>query len=120
MERYQADLLRHNLRRRQRGLAASAWANYDMVLSEDATEAARNAFLARYPDLAAWMARSYAQSNRHGGIAIGRLGRVIEAGGNTHSAATAVITGDVLTRMSSTISTRMRSSAVSRNPGAPY
>jgi site-specific DNA-methyltransferase (adenine-specific) len=63
----------------KRGLAASAWANYDMVMSEDDAEAARRAFLARYPDLAAWMDRSYAESNRQGALVAGRLGRVIEA-----------------------------------------
>jgi DNA polymerase I-like protein with 3'-5' exonuclease and polymerase domains/DNA modification methylase len=63
----------------RRGLAASAWANYDMVLSEDDAEAARQVFLARYPDLAAWMDRSYTESNRQGALVAGRLGRVIEA-----------------------------------------
>ncbi len=63
----------------KRGLAESAWTNYDMVLTEDEAETARQAFLARYPDLAAWMDRSYAESNRQGAIVIGRLGRVIEA-----------------------------------------
>jgi DNA polymerase-1 len=62
----------------RRGLAASAWTNYDMVLSEDDAERARQAFLARYPDLAAWMDRSYAQSNQQGAVVAGRLGRVIE------------------------------------------
>jgi DNA polymerase-1 len=63
----------------KRGLAASAWANYDLVLSEDEAEAARSAFLSRYPDLAAWMDHSFVHSNRQGFITIGRLGRVIEA-----------------------------------------
>jgi DNA polymerase-1 len=62
-----------------RGLAASAWANYGLVLSEPEAETARRAFLARYPGLAAWMDHSFIQSNRLGFIAIGRLGRVIEA-----------------------------------------
>jgi DNA polymerase I-like protein with 3'-5' exonuclease and polymerase domains/DNA modification methylase len=63
----------------KRGLAASTWANYDMVLSEEDAEGARQAFLARYPDLAAWMDRSYTESNRQGALVAGRLGRVIEA-----------------------------------------
>jgi DNA polymerase I-like protein with 3'-5' exonuclease and polymerase domains len=63
----------------RRGLAVSAWTNYDMVLSEDEAEAARQAFLTRYPDLAAWMDCSYTQSNQQGAIIVGRLGRVIEA-----------------------------------------
>ena len=41
-----------------------------MALSEDDAEAARQAFLARYPDLAAWMDRSYAQSNQQGAISL--------------------------------------------------
>jgi DNA polymerase I-like protein with 3'-5' exonuclease and polymerase domains len=61
-----------------RGLAASAWGNYGIVLSESEAETARRAFLARYPGLDAWMDRSFVQSNRQGCIAIGRLGRVIE------------------------------------------
>jgi hypothetical protein len=61
------------------GIAASAWSNYGLVLSEDEAETARKAFLARYPALAGWMDTSFTQSNRLGFIAIGRLGRVIEA-----------------------------------------
>jgi DNA polymerase family A len=49
------------------------------VLSETEAENARRAFLVRYPGLAAWMDRSFIQSNRLGFIAIGRLGRVIDA-----------------------------------------
>jgi DNA polymerase I len=45
-----------------RGLAASAWANYGLVLSESDAETARRSFLARYPGLAAWMDYSFTQS----------------------------------------------------------
>jgi hypothetical protein len=62
-----------------RGLAASAWQNYGIVLSESEAETARRAFLTRYSGLDAWMGRSFVQSNRAGFIAIGRHGRVIEA-----------------------------------------
>jgi DNA polymerase-1 len=62
-----------------RGLAASAWNNYGLVLSESEAETARRAFLARYSGLDVWMDRSFVQSNRLGFIAIGRLGRVLEA-----------------------------------------
>jgi DNA polymerase-1 len=63
----------------RRGIAASAWANYDLVLSEEDAETARRAFLTRYPNLAAWMDRNHAEANQQGSIAIGSLGRVIEA-----------------------------------------
>jgi DNA polymerase I-like protein with 3'-5' exonuclease and polymerase domains len=62
-----------------RGLAASAWANYGLVLPETEAEAARQALLGRYPGLAGWMDTNFVQSNRLGCITIGRLGRVIEA-----------------------------------------
>ncbi|MBV8523207.1 MAG: hypothetical protein JOY71_13970 [Acetobacteraceae bacterium] len=62
-----------------RGLAASAWANYDLVLSESEAEAALRAFLTRYQGLNAWMDHNFIQSNQRGSIAIGQLGRVIEA-----------------------------------------
>jgi hypothetical protein len=58
---------------------ASAWNGYGLLLTEGEAEAARQAFLGRYPDLALWMDRSYAQSNEQGFITVGRLGRVIEA-----------------------------------------
>jgi DNA polymerase I len=54
-----------------RGLVASAWASYGLVLSEDKAAADRQAFLSRYPDLAAGMDRSFVQSNQLGGISIG-------------------------------------------------
>jgi DNA polymerase I-like protein with 3'-5' exonuclease and polymerase domains len=63
----------------RRGLVASAWNSYGLLLTGDEAEAARQAFLGRYPDLAAWMDRSYAQSNEQGYIAVGKLGRAIEA-----------------------------------------
>jgi DNA polymerase-1 len=63
----------------RRGLMASAWGGYGVLLPEDKAETDRRAFLARYPDLARWMDRSHEQSNEQGHIAIGRLGRVIEA-----------------------------------------
>ena len=62
-----------------RGLAASAWSNYGLVLSEREAEIARQAFLGRYPSMAAWMDGNFVRSNQSGFIAIGRLGRVIEA-----------------------------------------
>jgi DNA polymerase I-like protein with 3'-5' exonuclease and polymerase domains len=62
-----------------RGLMASAWNSYGLVLTGDEAETARRAFLGRYPGLAAWMDQSYAQSNEQGFITIGKLGRVIEA-----------------------------------------
>jgi DNA polymerase-1 len=62
-----------------RGLAASAWANYGLVLTEDKAALDRQAFLSRYPDLAAGMDSSFVQSNQLGAISIGRFGRVIEA-----------------------------------------
>jgi hypothetical protein len=61
------------------GLRASAWNSYGILLTEDGAETARQAFLRRYPDLAAGMDRSYTQSNEQGFIIIGKLGRVIEA-----------------------------------------
>jgi DNA polymerase-1 len=63
----------------RRGLMASAWSGYGILLTGDEAEASRRAFLGRYPDLAAWMAHSYALSNEQGFITIGNLGRVIEA-----------------------------------------
>jgi DNA polymerase I-like protein with 3'-5' exonuclease and polymerase domains len=63
----------------RRGLMASAWSGYGILLTGDEAEAARQAFLGRYRDLRAWMDRSYIQSNEQGLIAIGKLGRVIEA-----------------------------------------
>jgi hypothetical protein len=63
----------------RRGLMASAWSGYGLLLTGDEAEAARQAFLGRYPDLAAWMDKSYAQSNEQGFITTGKLGRVIEA-----------------------------------------
>jgi DNA polymerase-1 len=63
----------------QRGLIASAWSGYGLLLTGDDAEASRRAFLGRYPDLAAWMDHNRTQSNEQGFIAIGRLGRVIEA-----------------------------------------
>jgi DNA polymerase I-like protein with 3'-5' exonuclease and polymerase domains len=63
----------------RRGLMASAWNSYGLLLTADEAEAARQAFLGRYPDLALWMDRSYAQSNEQGYITVGKLGRVIEA-----------------------------------------
>jgi DNA polymerase-1 len=63
----------------RRGLMASAWNSYGLLLTADEAEAARQAFLGRYPDLARWMDRSYAHSNEQGYIRVGRLGRVIEA-----------------------------------------
>jgi DNA polymerase I-like protein with 3'-5' exonuclease and polymerase domains len=67
----------------RRGLMASAWNGYGIVLREDKAEAERLAFLGRYPDLAAWMDMSYAQSNEQGFITVGMLGRVIEAAWET-------------------------------------
>ncbi len=58
---------------------ASAWNSYGLLLTGDEAEAARQAFLGRYPDLAAWMDHNYTQSNEQGFIAVGKLGRVIEA-----------------------------------------
>jgi DNA polymerase I-like protein with 3'-5' exonuclease and polymerase domains len=63
----------------RRGLMASAWNSYGLLLAANEAEAARQAFLGRYPDLASWMDRSYAQSNEQGYITVGKLGRVIEA-----------------------------------------
>jgi DNA polymerase I-like protein with 3'-5' exonuclease and polymerase domains len=61
------------------GLRASAWNSYGILLTEGEAETARQAFLRRYPDLAAGMDRSYTQSNEQSFITIGKLGRVIEA-----------------------------------------
>ena len=58
---------------------ASAWNSYGLLLTGDEAEAARQAFLGRYPGLAVWMDRSYSQSNEQGYIAVGKLGRAIEA-----------------------------------------
>jgi hypothetical protein len=63
----------------RRGLMASAWNSYGLLLTGDEAEAARQAFLGRYPDLAVWMDRSYAQSNEQGYITVGKLGRAIDA-----------------------------------------
>jgi DNA polymerase I-like protein with 3'-5' exonuclease and polymerase domains len=63
----------------RRGLMASAWSGYGILLTGDEAEASRRAFLARYPGLNAWMDHNYTQSNEQGFITIGRLGRVIEA-----------------------------------------
>jgi DNA polymerase I-like protein with 3'-5' exonuclease and polymerase domains len=56
-----------------RGLAASAWGNYGIVMSLAETEEARRAFLARYPRFGSWMDSNFARSNRLGFIIIGRL-----------------------------------------------
>jgi DNA polymerase I-like protein with 3'-5' exonuclease and polymerase domains len=61
------------------GLRASAWNSYGILLTEDEAETARQAFLGRYPDLAAGMDRFHTQSNEQSFIIIGTLGRVIEA-----------------------------------------
>jgi DNA polymerase I-like protein with 3'-5' exonuclease and polymerase domains len=62
-----------------KGLAASAWASYDVKLTPEEAEAARDRFLGRYRHLAVWM-RSHADTcQRQGFISIGRLGRVIRA-----------------------------------------
>jgi DNA polymerase I-like protein with 3'-5' exonuclease and polymerase domains len=63
----------------RRGLMASAWNSYGLLLTADEAEAARQSFLGRYPDLALWMDRSSARSNEQGYITVGKLGRVIEA-----------------------------------------
>jgi DNA polymerase-1 len=63
----------------RRGLMASAWNGYGVLLTGDEAEASRRAFLGRYSDLNAWMDHSYTRSNERGFITIGKLGRVIEA-----------------------------------------
>lgn len=63
----------------RRGLIASAWSSYGILLTGDEAEASRRAFLGRYSGLNAWMDHSYTQSNEQGFITIGKLGRVIEA-----------------------------------------
>jgi DNA polymerase I-like protein with 3'-5' exonuclease and polymerase domains len=65
------------------GLAASAWSGQGIVMSEDEAKAARDKFLARYPALACWMQTHADQCQRNGFIAIGKLGRVIEAAWET-------------------------------------
>jgi DNA polymerase I-like protein with 3'-5' exonuclease and polymerase domains len=57
----------------RRGLMASAWSGYGILLTGDEAEASRHTFLGRYPGLNAWMDHSYTQSNEQGFITIGRL-----------------------------------------------
>lgn len=61
------------------GLAASAWIGQGIVMSVEAAEDARDKFLTRYAILACWMRAHTNECQRRGYIAIGKLGRVIEA-----------------------------------------
>jgi DNA polymerase-1 len=62
-----------------RGLAASAWNSYGIVLTPQQAQAARDRFLARYRTLARWMHDNAELCQRRGYIAIGNYGRVIMA-----------------------------------------
>jgi DNA polymerase-1 len=61
------------------GLAASAWANYGIVLTPGEARAARDRFFARYRVGADWMRLNTDVCRRRGFIAIGNYGRVIMA-----------------------------------------
>jgi DNA polymerase-1 len=61
------------------GLAASAWNTYGIAMTTDEANGARAKFLQRYATYAAWMRRHATLCNQQGRIAIGHLGRVIEA-----------------------------------------
>jgi DNA polymerase I len=61
------------------GLAKSAWNGYGIDMGIEVARNARTMFLRRYRDFAEWMITNHSRSTRQGFIAIGRLGRVIEA-----------------------------------------
>lgn len=61
------------------GLAASAWSGQRIVMTDEEAEEARDKFLKRYSALARWMRTHADECQRCGFIAIGKLGRVIEA-----------------------------------------
>src|SRR5262249_39684726 len=63
----------------RRGLMASAWNSYGLLLPADEAETARRALPGREPPLAASAGPSYAESNEQGFTPVGKLGRVIEA-----------------------------------------
>ena len=62
-----------------KGLAASAWASYDVVMTAAQAQAARDRFLARCSPLARSMHSNADLCQRRGYIAIGKFGRVIKA-----------------------------------------
>jgi DNA polymerase-1 len=61
------------------GLAASAWSGQRIVMSADEAAEARDKFFGRYSTLAVWMRAHANECQQRGFIAIGKLGRVIEA-----------------------------------------
>jgi DNA polymerase-1 len=62
-----------------KGLAASAWTNYDVKMTVEEAIAARDRFLGRYSAGARWMRIHAGLCQRRGYIGIGTGGRVIEA-----------------------------------------
>jgi DNA polymerase-1 len=62
-----------------KGLAASAWDSYNIVISEAEAQHALDTFMQRFPTYAAWRNTHVAECERLKAIPIGTLGRVIEA-----------------------------------------